>query len=179
MRFIKILLCVLLAMQGLPLKGEVGVAYVTDEDKHSTKADFAHTFEYFILPLEKSSGAGSKCQATRIGRRWFATAAHCVTGCQNGCQIQMDLLEEEVSAFAGVKHTLKNPAVFSMPGYSSKTFVKNDFALIRLDLDHTPLVYYKRGQDVNQQISKAQFDRFLSTHPSARHAFRPRGARPR
>ena len=91
MRFIKISLCILLVVGCLPLKGDVGIAYVTDENKHSTKADFAHTFEYFVLP-EGSSSSGSKCQATRIGRRWFATAAHCVTGCQNGCQIQMDFL---------------------------------------------------------------------------------------
>ena len=172
MRFIKISLCILLTVWGIAsLRGEVGVIAVTDEDKHSTKADFAHTFEYFIIPLDKTAVSAGKCQATRVSRRWFVTAAHCVTSCQNGCQIQMDLLEAQVSALAGVKHTPKNPAVFSMPGYSADTFVKNDFALIRLDLDHTPLVYYQRGEDTSRQISKTQFDQFLSAHPSARRAF--------
>lgn len=171
MRFIKTFLCVGLALWGISLRAEVSVISVTDEDKHSTKADFAHTFEYYILPLDKTPSSVSKCQATRIGRRWFATAAHCVTSCQNGCQIQMDLLEEEISAFASVEHTLKKPAVFSMPGYSSKTFVKNDFALIKLDLDRIPLIYYRRSKEVNQQISEDEFNQFLKDHPSARRAF--------
>ena len=171
MRLKKWVLCLLCATSVFAVAGEVGVISVTDENKHSTKADFAHTFEYYILPLEKGSSSGGKCQATRIHRRWFVTAAHCVTACEKGCQIQMDLLEQPVSALASVEHTPKKPAVFSMPGYSSKSFVKNDFALIRLDLDKSPLLYYKRGEKINQQIPQNLFDQFLSTHPSARRAF--------
>ena len=156
---------------------EVSVMTVTDEAKHTTKADFLHTFEYYILPLQRSSqavgnGTVGKCQATRIGRRWFATAAHCVeNACKDGCQIQLDLLENKVSALATVSHTKNKPAVFVMPGFSYDVFVKNDFALIRLDLDRTPFVYYQRAEDgARILLSKQQFDQAVSKTPSVRRA---------
>ena len=156
---------------------EVSVMTVTDEAKHTTKADFLHTFEYYILPLQRSSqavgnGTVGKCQATRIGRRWFATAAHCLeNACKDGCQIQMDLLENNVSALATVSHTKKNPAVFIMPGFSYDVFVKNDFALIRLDLDRAPRAYYKRGEGGERIFfSKQQFDQAVAKTPSVRSA---------
>ena len=153
---------------------EVGVVTVTDESKHSTKADFLHTFEYHIFPLgsKTTEASGSKCQATRITRRWFATAAHCVEKvCKNGCQIQMDLLENEVSALVTVSHTPKKPAVFIMPGFSYNVFVKNDFALIRLDVARTPFVYYKRsGTNKRTLLTREQFNQALAKNPSARSA---------
>lgn len=156
---------------------EVSVVSVTDENKHATKSDFLHTFEYYILPLNDTDTASGvrqvgKCQATRIGRRWFATAAHCVVNtCKNGCQIQMDLLESSVSALATVSHTKKKPAVFVMPDFSYNIFVKNDFALIRLDIDRTPLVYYRRSSDGTRfLLSKKQFDQSLAKKPSVRSA---------
>lgn len=154
----------------------VSVISVTDEDKHTVKEDFTHTFEYFIYPLSSAAKtAGSKCQATRITRRWFATAAHCVSkACANGCRIQMDLLEYPISALAEVTHTPKQPAVFVHPGFLYHVFVKDDLALIRLDLDRAPLTYYKRSS--NEQgttrtlLTKAQFDQFLAKTPAARSA---------
>ena len=78
----------------LPLGAEVSILTVTDEDKHQTKEDFQHTYEYFIT----SDSSSMKCQATRIASRWFATAAHCVKNlCQNKCKIQMDLMDTPVS----------------------------------------------------------------------------------
>lgn len=152
---------------------QVSVLTVTDEDKHTTKEEFYHTFEYFIKPA--GGGQQAKCQATRIGRRWFATAAHCVAQtCQNGCTIQMDLLERPVSALAKVSHTAKKPAVFIHPGYSSKVFVKNDFALIRLDLDRAPLTYYRHAtkkQPYNRAITGAQFSAYLEQNRKAKSQF--------
>lgn len=171
----KILLSLSCLVLPILCAAEVSVMTVTDEAKHTTKADFLHTFEYYILPLKRSPktvGIGSvgKCQATRIGRRWFATAAHCVENvCKDGCQIQMDLLENKVSALATVSHTKQKPAVFVMPGFSYDVFVKNDFALIRLDLDRTPRIYYQRGEDgARILLTKQQFDQAVSKMPSVR-----------
>lgn len=171
MRFQNIILCALLWCV-LPAWGEVGVISVTDENKHAAKEDFVHTFEYFILPAGNLSKEGRKCQATRITRGWFATAAHCVTGCQGGCQIQIDLLEQDISALVVAEHTPKKPVVFSMPGYSSGTFVKNDFALIRLDVNNAPSVYYMRDRasGSKRQISRRQFQKFLNENSQARRA---------
>ena len=152
---------------------QVSVLSVTDENQYTQKDEFSHTFEYHILPLTKNKDTVGKCQATRLSRRWFVTAAHCVRSCSAGCKIEMDLLEQSTSARASVTHTPKNPAVFVDPEYSPRTFVKHDMALIRLDLDNTPLIYYRRGTEkdpVNRLLTKKQFNRFLARHPQARSA---------
>lgn len=144
---------------------QVSVISVTDEDKHATKEDFSHTFEYYILPA--GGGAGGKCQATRIGRRWFATAAHCVTPlCDNGCTLEVDLLEQPFSARAAVQHSAKKPAVFVHPEYTSGALALNDFALFRLDMDRTPLTYYRRGA-ANVAVSARTFHAFLDKNRKA------------
>ena len=144
---------------------QVSVISVTDENKHATKDDFSHTFEYYILPSGRA--AGGKCQATRIGRRWFATAAHCVTPlCDNGCTLEVDLLEQPMSARASVRHSAKQPAVFVHPDYKPGALALNDFALFRLDLDRTPLTYYRRGVQ-NVAVPSKTFAAFLDKNRRA------------
>lgn len=162
----KFILC-LCFLSWISAFSQVSVISVTDENKHSKKEDFSHTFEYYILPAGNSA-QGGKCQATRIGRRWFATAAHCVTPlCDNGCRIELDLLEQPVSARAAVEHTLKKPAVFVHPEYVPGSLAQNDFALFRLDLDRTPLVYYRRGKNMNVIVSAKTFSAFLNKNRRA------------
>ncbi len=151
------------------IQAQVGVISVVDEDKHTVKSDFFHTFEYQILHpgKEQMTMEGYKCQATRIGWRWFVTAAHCVRNiCKNGCQIEMDLLDQSTTVLATVQHTPKNPAVFVYP--ETNSFVDHDFALIRLDVDRAPKGYYKRVKNGRTGISKQQFEQFLEETPAAR-----------
>lgn len=157
---------------------EVSVISVTDEDKHTKKEDFFHTFEYLIYPLNNTKTTNlvsvGKCQATRISRKWFATAAHCLSKCSSGCKIEVDLLEQPISAKATVIHSKKNPTVFIHPDYSSKVFVKNDFALIRLDLNRAPLTYYERPNKLhpyNLLLSEQQFNQFLEKNRKAASQF--------
>ena len=170
--FKKFLLCVLL-MCALPLLAEVSVLSVVDEDKHTKKEDFWHTFEYYIIA--PNSHEVGKCQATRIGKNWFATAAHCVAErCQNGCTLRMDLLEQPTSIFITAQHTPKKPIVFVHPLYSDSTLVAHDFALLKLDVANLPAVYYVRphGKETkNTQISRGAFQKFLKQNPSARREF--------
>lgn len=165
--FLILLLCALSAA------AEVGFVSVTSQDAHTKKEDFFHTFEYYILSPE---GRTSKCQATRVGKKWFATAAHCVAdACAKGCTVRMDLLEQTVSVLSETKHTLQKPSVFIHPSYNPKVSVKYDFALIRLDLNTAPATYYYRGQseqEPNIRVSRAAFERYLQTHPSARREFK-------
>ena len=164
----KNLIFCLVLMCGAVAHADVNIMTVTDEDRHTKKEDFYHTFEYHILPLGRGNSA-AKCQATRIGRRWFATAAHCVERCAaGGCRIQMDLLDEPVSVLAQVDSTPKRPTIFVHPEYNENVTARDDFALIRLDLNKAPLVYYKR---VNRTelvgISLQQFQAYLRTHRTA------------
>lgn len=169
-----IVLCLLVP----PVYGEVNVMMVTDEDKHTRKEDFYHTFEYFI---ESPGLQGSKCQATRIAPRWFATAAHCVAElCQKKCTIHMDLLDKPVSVLATTTHTVSKPQVFIHPGYKPSQFVKDDFALIRLDLNRAPKTYYRRSSKEgipHQGMSEKQFSAWMArnpkTHSQYRHVLSP------
>ena len=167
----KLVLLILWALV-LPLHAEVSVMHVTDEDKHTRTEDFYHTFEYYI----SGGGQNSKCQATRIAPRWFATAAHCVKElCATACEIRMDLLDTPVSVLAETQHTAKVPSVFVHPDYKKGQLVKNDFALIRLDLNHAAKTYYRRANAKNPHnvaMSENQFNAWLARNPRTNAKYR-------
>ncbi len=172
----RILGLLLVGLCALAAAAEVSIISVTDETKHTRKEDFYHTFEYFIKPDVPAQG--SKCQATRIARRWFVTAAHCVsTACQQGCTLQMDLLEGPVSAVATVHHTTKNPIVFVHPQYQENQNFKipYDLALIRLDVNRAPKMYYRRATQKGQPhrgMSEQTFNAFLEKNRRTKSAYR-------
>ncbi|MBR3603491.1 MAG: trypsin-like serine protease [Elusimicrobiaceae bacterium] len=156
------------------LHAQVSFVSVVDEDSHSKKEDFYHTFEYYIIP---EKGQATKCQATRVGRKWFATAAHCViTACADKCTLRLDLLEESTSVFLDVTHTKKKEHVFIHPKYNPKVPASYDFALLKIDPVSAYKSYYRRptkdkkGQNV--WISRQAFDNFLSKNSSARYAYK-------
>ncbi len=166
-------LCVLVMLAVLALQGQVSVLFVVDEDKHSKKEDFWHTFEYYIVEPGKTNAG--KCQATRIAKNWFATAAHCVADrCKNGCTLRMDLLEQPTSVFVSAKHTAKKPIIFVHPSYSNEEMVAHDFALLHMDIANLPSRYYVRAtekQPYHVDISRAQFLAFLDKNTAARREF--------
>ena len=162
----------------LPVWGQVGVISVTDASQYTSAEDFYHTFEYQIQPLGKNTG-WKKCQAKtsknflkslKRSSSWFATAAHCVLPCaQSGCNIYMDLLDEDYTALAMVKSTPKKPAVFIHPDYKIEIPALDDFALIRLDLHRASYSYFRRVPNVKpgEPVSKQTFDRFLNKNRRA------------
>ena len=157
----------------LSLGAEVSVLSVVDEDKHTHKEDFWHTFEYYVID---PSGRNSKCQATRIAKNWFATAAHCVAyPCAKSCTLRMDLLEQPVSVFVDGKHTAKKPIVFIHPLYRENIWeVPYDFALIHMNVSQLPAQYYRRAtpeDKTNWGISRREFQNFLQKNPIAQREF--------
>ena len=175
----KLLAGLLMGCALLPLWGEVGVLSVTDEDVHTQKEDFWHTFEYYIVAPD---GKTTKCQATRVAKNWFATAAHCVAvPCAKSCKLRIDLLEQPVSAFVDGKHSRKKPIVFVHPSYKLNESIGQDFALIHMNLSLLPVRYYRRPtgeQTVNRLIFRKEFETFLKENPPARReldrAMRPK-----
>ncbi len=148
---------------------QVGVLSVVNEDSHTKKEDFWHTFEYYIISPD---GKSSKCQATRVEKKWFATAAHCVAQrCAQGCTLRIDWLEQAYSVFSDVRHTAKRPAIFVHPEYKPSEPVKHDFALLKIDLSKAPSHYYRREADKNIGVSRAEFTKFLQQNPTARREF--------
>ena len=165
----KLILLTLCCLWACVVFAQVGVLSVSDEDMHTRKEDFWHTFEYYAV-IE--GGKASKCQATRVGKDWYATAAHCVAEpCQNGCTLRIDLLEQPYSIFASISHTNKKPVIFVHPQYDPDEVVTHDFALLNIDLDHADIRYYRRpqGRDTqNHFVPKREFDDYLRKQVQAR-----------
>ena len=128
-----------------------------------TQQDFRHTFSYQV-----SHGKNAmNCQATRINARWFVTAAHCVKDiCKNSCTIKMDLMDTAVSVLARGTHSAYHYTVFVHPGYKKTQAVKDDFALIRLDVKTAPKTYFRRSEKGNVGISARQFFTLLRKQPN-------------
>ena len=174
----RVFLFLLLFLLTCPLCAQVSVISVSDEDKHSTKEDFYHTFEYFVISAaegEKDPSKGGKCQATRVGKRWFATAAHCVAQtCAKGCTLRMDLISAPVSALAQVTHTVKKPVVFVHPKYKDGSPIQYDFALIELDPRRADKMYYRRAtkeRNYNLILPKVRFEQWLARNPKTKSAY--------
>lgn len=150
---------------------EVSVLSVTDEDKHQSTTDFYHTYEYYIV----GDNEGTKCQATRIAPRWFATAAHCVKErCDKSCTLRMDLMDTPVSVLAQTTHSPQHRAVFIHPGYKASTLAKDDFALIKLDVRNAEKLYYRRAtakEPQNVGIQKQEFLAWLKSRPQAKRKY--------
>lgn len=157
-----------------PLWAQVSFVSVVDVDSHTKKEDFFHTFEYYIIP---EKGQVTKCQATRVGRKWFATAAHCVrTACTGSCTLRLDLLEYPTSVFLDVTHTDKKKHVFVHPKYNPKVPASHDFALLKIDPAAARRRYYRRppegSKGQNLLISKQDFDAALAQNALARRAYK-------
>ena len=161
-----------------PLAPQVSVISVSDENKHATKEDFYHTFEYFVISAEegeKDPSKGGKCQATRVAKNWFVTAAHCVAQtCAHACTLRMDLISAPVSALAQAQHTAKKPVVFVHPEYKNGSSIQYDVALLHLDPRRAEKMYYRRAtktRNYNLILPKAKFEAWLARNPKTKSAY--------
>jgi hypothetical protein len=85
---------------------------ITDEESYNEAADFTNTYEININEHGKSSV--SKCQAVRLDKSWFITAAHCIEPiCDKVCSMQARLVVgPNYEMGITTTHTTATPKVF-------------------------------------------------------------------
>ena len=141
---IKILLFLLFLSLITLAKTEVSFVTVSDEKSYDSVKDFTNTYE---INLNKHGTRDIvKCQAVRLAKNWFITAAHCVKGpCRDDmCSFQARLIvgpnyEADFTTTNGKKLSKK---IFTF----SKTQLENnqvlyDIALIYFDPKDTKTVF--------------------------------------
>lgn len=131
------------------------VGYITHEKEINTYAttdDFSNTFEINFVSEETKKNKTKnqkyldtvKCQAVRLSKSWFITAAHCVeTVCKNGCDYQTRLIvgrNYEMDIIS--QSTPKNPQVFLHPqrGHAERISTY-DIALVQFKSSNSKYVY--------------------------------------
>ena len=121
-----------------------GVSYITitNEESYKEASDFNNTYEININ--QHGLNSISKCQAVRLDKDWFITAAHCVDPmCNVACSIQVRLIvSTNYEMDITTTHTPDNPKVFKNP--KSNVAQKNaayDLALIYFPGSDSKFVY--------------------------------------
>ncbi|WP_424245774.1 hypothetical protein Dip510_000712 [Elusimicrobium posterum] len=140
----------------LPCRSEVSFISVTGMDYFTKPQDFASTYSIETrkigLSKEQKKNEISSCQAIKIRRNWFLTAAHCVTSCIENCNVQINIYEDSrYLVFTGVKHTQKNKTVFFDHKFKSHSLVNTDiqdFALIKYGAGKQQLMVLDKNQRV-------------------------------
>lgn len=110
------------------------------------------------------------CQAVRLTRDWYITAAHCVydfCGANRSCVVQFDLAQspDPLLAQARVHSNSSLRNVFIFPGYNpaqnrSSSF---DVALIRFALGKDGYLFM--DLDKEKELSRAEFEKKLPFYP--------------
>ncbi len=154
------------------------VGFISSEEEINTYAttdDFSNTFEINLAPLMKYNPGqtfqATKCQAVRLSKSWFITAAHCVEKtCQNGCDFQTRLVigknyEMDVIGTS----TKKSPQIFIHPDRDvKKNMATYDIALIRFKPATSKFVY--KDPSLNTGITQQEFMRRLNNYRTYKRA---------
>lgn len=134
------------------------VGYITsvkEINTYATTDDFSNTFEInFVSEKSKNNKKKDKnksyfdsvkCQAVRLSKSWFITAAHCVENvCEEGCDFQTRLVvgrNYEMDIIS--QSSPKRPQVFIHPNreIQTKNVSTNDIALIYFKPSNSKYVY--------------------------------------
>lgn len=140
-RFLTSLFTLTVCAAGLYAQG-VSYITVTNEESYKTASDFSNTYEVNIN--QHGLKTISKCQAVRLDKNWFITAAHCVEPmCDKACSIQVRLVvKSNYEMDITTTHKPDNPKVFKNP--KSNVAKKNaayDLALLFFPSYDSKFVY--------------------------------------
>lgn len=109
---------------------------------YSDASAFNNTFEINVHKEGETSMA--KCQAVRLNKTWFITAAHCVRPiCDSDCTVEARLLiKNNYEVDLAVEHSISKPAVFIHERTSlNKKEAGYDLALINFKPEQTKYLY--------------------------------------
>lgn len=129
-----------------------------------------------------SQAAVYACQAVRIHKNWFLTAAHCVyTACSGSqpCTVQITLAEAELRQTARVYHSTSSQRVFIYPGFfpGQNRISSVDVALIRFDPESAEYAYAERGKEGWASIPQERFYSLLKDSPETQDQLNASGGR--
>lgn len=102
------------------------------------------------------------CQAVRIHKNWFLTAAHCVyTACSGTqpCTVQITMAEAELRQTVRVYHSTSSQRVFIYPGFfpGQNRISSVDVALVRFDPETADFSYEKQEKGAWKNIPQEEF----------------------
>ena len=157
----------------------VGFISGQEEVNSYTKTDdFSNTFEINIAPLlnfkpgqKTITFVSEKCQAVRLNKNWFITAAHCVDPiCKKGCSLQTRLVvgpSYEMDIIS--QSTSTSPQIFIHPGRDIKKNISTyDIALIYFK-PLTSKYVYKNPRNL-KAITRQEFMHRLKSYSNYKKA---------
>lgn len=140
------------------VKAEVSFVTVSDEKSYSSVKDFTNTYE---INLNKhGSSEVMKCQAVRLAKNWFITAAHCVKNpCENdSCSFQARLIvgQNYEADFTTTQNKKLSQKIFNFSKTKlDKKELLYDIALIYFDPKETKTVF--KDPASRRYITEAEF----------------------
>ncbi|MBQ4493011.1 MAG: trypsin-like serine protease [Elusimicrobiaceae bacterium] len=144
---------------------------------YATTDDFSNTFEINFAPLmqikpgTKISFTATKCQAVRLSKSWFITAAHCIEEvCQKGCNFQTRLVVGKNYEMDIISQSYpKAPQVFIHPLRDiNKNMSTYDIALIHFKPTTSKFVY--KDPSTSRGITQQEFMKRLKSYKSYKRA---------
>lgn len=122
------------------------------------------------------------CQAVRLHKNWFLTAAHCVYSACSGaqpCTVQIALAEAELRQTVRVYHSTSSQRVFIYSGfYPGQNRISSvDVALIRFDPETAEYSYAAQGKDGWKSVTQEQFSVLLADSPETKAQLSASGVR--
>jgi hypothetical protein len=130
---------------------------------------YANSYEIRALSGKESDRERNmaKCQAVRLNKEWFLTAAHCLQGpCAKGCSIQARLIvhkDYELDMQAEHTSVMDSPFIIYSKASAAKNAVSYDLALIRFDPAKTKYIHLDKR--LKYILTKEQFLEKLSFRP--------------
>ncbi len=127
------------------------------QNRYKKVEDFSNTYEINVRKTNDKEMA--KCQAVRLSRDWYITAAHCFKPlCDSSCEVRARLIVgENYEMDISTKHSSSAPAVFLHERANvDKKVAQYDIALLYFNPQKSEYTYY--NPDVNMEIP---FDLFM------------------